>query len=250
MAARGKFLALLVASFTFVATASSHLIRSTTQSYSRDVQTSSAQGLVITDCPSGGRRVALSFDDGPSKNVDDILAQLEAYNATATFFVNGPDGQDWTGTWEIAWTHANLTEASYDETVAEVSQIENWFANLFGFHPNFFRPPYGECPELCRSTLTELGYTIVNWNLDTQDWRYPDITSAFERMETIRVTEEELRVKEAPPIVLMHDPIESTAAVLLPAVLEYFSGLGYGFVSVAECLGTPREGWYRAVSYV
>ncbi|WPB06457.1 uncharacterized protein RHO25_011114 [Cercospora beticola] len=149
-----------------------------------------------------------------------------------------------------SWTHANLTEASYDETVAEVSQIENWFANLFGFHPNFFRPPYGECPELCRSTLTELGYTIVNWNLDTQDWRYPDITSAFERMETIRVTEEELRVKEAPPIVLMHDPIESTAAVLLPAVLEYFSGLGYGFVSVAECLGTPREGWYRAVSYV
>jgi peptidoglycan-N-acetylglucosamine deacetylase len=57
---------------------------------------------VITDCPSGGRRVALSFDDGPSKNVDDILAQLQSYNATATFFVNGPDGQDWTGTWEIA----------------------------------------------------------------------------------------------------------------------------------------------------
>lgn len=120
---------------------------------------------------------------------------------------------------------------------------------MFGFLPNFFRPPYGECPEFCRSTLSELGYTIVNWNLDTQDWRYPDITSASERLEPIRATEEALRVNEAPPILLMHDPIDSTAAVLLPAVLEYFAGLGYEFVSVAECLDTPREGWYRAVGY-
>lgn len=31
--------------------------------------------------------VALTFDDGPTKNVDDILALLDTYDAKATFFL-------------------------------------------------------------------------------------------------------------------------------------------------------------------
>lgn len=33
--------------------------------------------------------VALTFDDGPTKNVDDILSLLDAYDAKATFFLIG-----------------------------------------------------------------------------------------------------------------------------------------------------------------
>ena len=33
--------------------------------------------------------VALTFDDGPTKNVDDILALLDTYDAKATFFLIG-----------------------------------------------------------------------------------------------------------------------------------------------------------------
>ncbi len=46
-------------------------------------------GGLTSQVSTGDKVVAITFDDGPTKNVEDILPILEKYNAKATFFLIG-----------------------------------------------------------------------------------------------------------------------------------------------------------------
>lgn len=41
--------------------------------------------------------------------------------------------------------------------------------SIIDVRPTFMRPPYGSTSPLARNTLTEDGYKIVNWDVDTGD---------------------------------------------------------------------------------
>lgn len=48
-------------------------------------------GKIISHIDTTEKVVALTFDDGPTKNVSAILTLLDAYDAKATFFLIGKD---------------------------------------------------------------------------------------------------------------------------------------------------------------
>ena len=48
---------------------------------------------------------------------------------------------------------------------------ENEIASLIGVRPNYMRPPYGDCNYDCASVMRKLNYQVVQWNVDSDDWR-------------------------------------------------------------------------------
>ena len=55
----------------------------------RDTETKAEEPAKINPVKSSGKKVYLTFDDGPSSNTDQILDILKDYDVKATFFVVG-----------------------------------------------------------------------------------------------------------------------------------------------------------------
>lgn len=192
-------------------------------------------GQVVRRGPSAGRRVALTFDDGPVTYTSQILGILKRYKAKATFFAVGSvvranpsiarrivaQGH------EIAnhsYSHPSLPSRS------ELVSTNGVIRDVTRFRPCLFRPPYGALDSrLARDVGAEKMKTIL-WNVDTVDWRLPgsgSIASIAGRAG-------------AGSIVLMHDgggPRGQTVAAL-PSILSSLRSRGLKPVTVSKLLGS------------
>ena len=178
--------------------------------------------------------VALTFDDGPYTPVTDrILAQLEAYHAHATFFVVG----NRVGTYADSVRRAvqdgcQIGTHSYDHekllTALTTTQIQTQMhdtdvavAYYVGVSPILMRPVGGEVNNTVKSAV---GKPLINWSIDTLDWKTKDAASVQERV---------LNYVQDGDIILMHDLYTSTADacdVLIPELINR----GYQLVTVSE----------------
>ena len=76
-----------------------------------------------------------------------------------------------------------------------------------------------------------MGYEVVHWNLDTNDWRHPYDTSPI--IDSVHEQHEYGSMKSK--IVLMHDkPITVKA---LNSIIKFYKQKGYTFVNMEKCLG-------------
>ncbi|KAI8052026.1 hypothetical protein BDF22DRAFT_689618 [Syncephalis plumigaleata] len=138
--------------------------------------------------------VALTFDDGPGLNTREIVDELNRHGVKATFFVDGLEAdQPWSDTdkenlkytyqhgHQIAshtYTHADLPKLNEGQITKEMNDISNAINEVIGVRPTFMRPPYGNLSQAVLNTLKKLGYYVVTWNADTNDWRHPHDTNA------------------------------------------------------------------------
>ncbi|KAB5513328.1 carbohydrate esterase family 4 protein [Coniochaeta sp. 2T2.1] len=221
-------------------------------------------GQIIRTCTTLNT-IALTFDDGPSPFTPLILDALSQYpNAKATFFVNGDNfgrgriddpSLPWPATvrrmhaaghqvGNHGWSHADLTHVSSDVRYDEVLRVEEALANILGFYPAYFRPPYGLCDTTeCMADLGEMGYHVVNFDVDTKDFEHDsgDLATGIQWSKDIFGT----WAREM-AIVLAHDVYNETAETLVPYMLEVVAERGWRMVTVGECLGDPAENWYRS----
>jgi peptidoglycan/xylan/chitin deacetylase (PgdA/CDA1 family) len=49
--------------------------------------------------------------------------------------------------------------------------VDHAIENLLGVKPVYMRPPFGGLSTTAKKTLASMGYNIVLWNHDTNDWR-------------------------------------------------------------------------------
>jgi len=201
-------------------------------------------GQVITQCSKPGV-LALAYDDGPAQYTDELVDILDAAGAKATFF--------WTGTLygciynaeavvkkafasghQIAshtWSHPQgLGQASSDVITQEITRLEDAFASLIGIKPAYIRPPYLDTGGQFLPTISGLGYTAVNDDVDSQDWNgfSPDQSKqAFEQAGA----------GGNGHIPLMHETYAGTVRELTPWLIEWAGSNGLELVTVAECLG-------------
>ncbi|EFW99950.1 chitin-binding protein [Grosmannia clavigera kw1407] len=230
-------------------------------------------GTIINNCTVPGT-VALTFDDGPSQYTDLILDTLKRYRTKATFFVNGmnnPLGSIdnpatlWPAVlrrmhaegYQIGshtWDHANLSVTSAFLRDQEVVFNEMAIRNVIGLVPTYLRPPYASCTGAsgCLDDLSNRGYHIVNFDIDTVDYNHDD-------PQTIQWSKDHFadilshsgynqQGSQAGHISLSHDTKHETAVNLTSFMLSTLHLLGYRGVTVGECLGDPRENWYRDAS--
>jgi peptidoglycan/xylan/chitin deacetylase (PgdA/CDA1 family) len=197
--------------------------------------------------PRAGRRVALTFDDGPKPgNTERVLETLARFNAKGTFFLIGQNVKAFPKIAEMtraaghevanhSYTHPKLSALGNDRVVSELTKTQDAIFDATGFRPVMFRPPYGAFVPRQKGMATDLGLTVVMWSVDPLDWR---------NRNTSLVTQRVLGgTRGAGDIILTHD-IHATTVAAIPAILEGLTERGYELVTVSELLGsgTPVAG--------
>ena len=76
------------------------------------------------------------------------------------------------------------------------------------------------------------GYAIVNWNADSNDWRFGAFDDPQRIIDNISAQEgSNLSSK----ILLMHD--RALTASALKGIIRFYKRKGYSFVNMRDCLG-------------
>lgn len=182
--------------------------------------------------------VALTFDDGPHPTrTQKLLNILDKYNVKATFFMLGKNANAYPALvkevaskgHEVAnhsYNHPNLAKLSYDNVMKELTSTDQAIINSGVQKPKFVRPPYGSFNDNVKKAIKNNGQTMVNWSVDTLDWKYRNTASIMSYVK-----------QQVHPgaIILMHD-IHETSVDAVPSVIEYLKSQGYEFVTVSDIL--------------
>ncbi|GMA39956.1 hypothetical protein GCM10025883_20010 [Mobilicoccus caccae] len=201
----------------------------------------------LAQLPGAGRRIALTFDDGPSPiSTRPILEILDREGVKATFFQIGENAKEYPQiTREVArrghvvanhsWSHRDFSTSSPAHLRQEVDATTTLLQSLTGERICFVRAPYGNRSTGSDAFLEGRGLTQIMWQGDTRDWSGPG-TSAIVR-----------DALAAPPrrgasvILLLHDAKQFTpkgqeagrqTVAALPTVIREYKKLGYTFVQV------------------
>ncbi|MFB6367625.1 polysaccharide deacetylase family protein [Paenibacillus elgii] len=133
--------------------------------------------------PSSKREVALTFDDAPDDRFTPrVLDILKSEGVKATFFLIGnrveahPEiVQRMINEGHVvgnhSYNHANLPKLSDVDFQNQVVKTDNIIRSISGYTPKFIRPPYGNIGETQIQWLASQHKTIVNWNVDSLDWK-------------------------------------------------------------------------------
>ena len=195
-----------------------------------------------THTAEGSPILYLTFDDGPSGYSQQVLDLMDKYGAEGTFFVLGksvkakPDqvramaeGGNYVA--NHTYSHTSLEGSSQADFMSEVEDtrqaILDAAGDLFTLDRDvrYLRPPYGAADANTRQYAADLGYAVVLWDIDPQDWRRPGAQVISGHV-----------MREAYPgaIVLLHDGggdrTQSVAA--LETILRDLSAQGYVFRNV------------------
>jgi peptidoglycan/xylan/chitin deacetylase (PgdA/CDA1 family) len=192
------------------------------------------QETVIRHGACSGRRVFLTFDDGPDPRFTPVILDiLGEAGAPATFFVVGRDAArhpalirrimaEGHTVGNHTWSHRHPWTMTESIARCEVVRASEALADLLGRPLRWFRPPHG-C--LCRPMMEEaqaLGQQVLLWSLSGVDWGpWGRAARIVRRLHSI----------QGGDIVLLHDgsrrfnrPWET--ARVLAGFLSNLSGLG------------------------
>ncbi|MGE5395947.1 MAG: polysaccharide deacetylase family protein [Chitinophagales bacterium] len=188
--------------------------------------------------------VALTFDDGPTSNVKQIIPLLDKYHAKATFFLIGIELENnpWEGQ-RIAeaghqignhtYIHKYLIFKSPSVIKREIERT-NQLIRKTGYDGEIvFRPPFGK-------KLVLLPYYLKIHNMQTVTWDLePDTyyTSVSDKVNYV-----DRNVKPG-SIILMHPMYDDTGNELkaTEGILKHLSSEGYKFVTVDELQQTATS---------
>ncbi|NMA91509.1 MAG: polysaccharide deacetylase family protein [Firmicutes bacterium] len=184
------------------------------------------------------KKVAFSFDASwGAERTERILDILEEHSIKTTFFL--------TGFWVERYphyvkliaergheignhtsTHPHLGSCTAEEIREELLGIEQMIKELTGAQPTLFRAPFGEYNNQVITVAEELGYSTIQWSIDSLDWQ--NLTKA----------EIEQRVNQRAhrgAIILFHNNGLYTADAL-PAIIDYYRRHGYTILPISELI--------------
>ena len=182
-----------------------------------------------------GRKVHLTFDDGPSVYTREILDILDQYDVKATFFVVGKEVEDeeellreivdrghTLGMHSYSHDYRNIY-ASVDAFSEDFFRLQEYLYELTGVKSKYYRFPGGSSNTISTvdmkefaNYLQEQGVTFYDWNISSGDGGSIQLPA-----ETIvdNCTRNLAQWKTA--IVLMHDSGDKKTTVdALPTVIE------------------------------
>jgi peptidoglycan-N-acetylglucosamine deacetylase len=191
--------------------------------------------------PAGARRVALTFDDGPCAQTEEIAEILARHDARATFFMIGrwipehaptlrrlvSDGHE---IGNHAFDHSDLVGRPA-HTLVQIVRTARRIHAAVGSAPSLFRPPYTRFDVWVRLAARLTRTTLVTWSVDPGDWS----TRATAAQIRARVVD---TVRDG-DIVVLHEneTVETATVAALPAILRTLQARGYRLVTVSELLG-------------
>lgn len=182
-----------------------------------------------------GRKVYLTFDDGPSRYTEEILDILDQYEVKATFFVVGKES-DWAreALQEIVDRGHTLGMHSYSHKYAEIyesvesfsedlDKIQNYVYDATGVTSTVYRFPGGSSNTISKVDMNDFADYLDTREIRFFDWNVSsgDAVKGGASVEqlTKNVMGDVVRHKNV--IVLMHDAANKRTTVeALPIIIE------------------------------
>lgn len=139
--------------------------------------------VVYCSSPRDAKLVALTFDDGPDNHfTPQVLDALKQAAVPATFFMVGnrvrifPEVvarvvREGHAVGNHTWDHTHLAAMSGPDIRRNIGAAQSAIAQVTGYQPLLFRPPYGELTATDVKEIASLGPKIIFWDVDTLDWR-------------------------------------------------------------------------------
>ena len=196
--------------------------------------------------------MALTYDDGPNKDLTPkLVALLEEKKAPATFFVLGQTASaNKEGLADLAsrgfeignhsYTHRQYTKIGAEQVRRDLERTRDLVSSATGGQMSVMRPPYGSHNSQVRRVCDEMGYKVILWDVDTNDWR---------GRSPQQITDTVMKEARDGSIILMHDRRHRVGGKLtdtvVPATAQIIDGLrarGFEFVTVSQLLSHPRAG--------
>ena len=201
----------------------------------RDTETKVEEPAKINPVKSSGKKVYLTFDDGPSSNTDQILDILKDYDVKATFFVVGKTDERSVKAYQrIEEEGHTLAMHSYSHKYDEIYESKEAFARdlnslqeylyeTTGVWPRIYRFPGGSSNTVSKvdmqeliEYLTDIGITYFDWNVASGD-----AVSRTLPAETIVNNCLSGIEKQKESVILMHDASnKGTTIEALPQIIE------------------------------
>ncbi|MFJ8487585.1 polysaccharide deacetylase family protein [Streptomyces sp. NPDC094038] len=149
----------------------------------------------ITEISRSGRRMMLTFDDGPNPNyTPHILDTLAKYDVRAMFFLCGEcivvnrelvarmaEAGHVVG--NHTWTHPLLTTLNRREIRDEMASTSDAIEDTYGERPQWFRAPYGAWNRAAFQLGAEMGMEPMAWTVDSTDWTEPGTRTIVDTIE-------------------------------------------------------------------
>ena len=147
------------------------------------------------DIPEADVYIALTFDDGPTGKSDSypngltnyLLDGLKERGAKAPFLMVGnrvsevsdvlprmvSEGHE-LGNHTMTHPMCHLTGLDEDGIRSQINDATEAIKAIAGQPPQLLRPVGGGVNDTVKAVAKELGYPIINWSVDTEDWKYRD----------------------------------------------------------------------------
>ena len=201
-----------------------------------------------------GKRVFLTFDDGPSETVTPkILEILDKYDIKATFFVLGcnvkshPEivkqayeaghyiaNHGYSHKYSKIYESADTVLQEYNKTesaIREALEDVTYSSHLFRFPGGAHGGPYEEIKEKARKKLNEEGVAYLDWSALTYD------AAGADTKEEILCNLKETMNGWDNVVILMHDaPDKKVTYETLEDVIEYLQEKGYEFKNIYDLM--------------
>lgn len=129
----------------------------------------------------GDNKIALTFDCAwGNSNTDELLEILEAANAKATFFVTGEFcdkyPEDVKKFFDAGHSVQNHSDAhphvegmNINDLIEDTRECSRKIKMLTGEEPTLYRAPYGEYDNTVMTTLEGMGFSVIQWSVETID---------------------------------------------------------------------------------
>ncbi len=209
------------------------------EEYEMEVLAGKKRELPVYSVASEEKNIALTIDAAwEDDKTEFILDTLDAYNVKATFFLCG----FWVEKYpqmvkeifdrghEIgnhSATHPHMTKLSSAQMRKDAESCEVMIEKITGTRCTLFRAPFGEYNDAVILAMREAGYEVIQWDLDTVDWRQERSAQTILDAITPKL--------HAGCIILCHNN-GYTIEEYLPKLIEAAQNGGYTFVSVSDLL--------------
>ena len=210
--------------------------------------------LVNRNGSRGKRRVALTFDDGPSQYTSRVIQILDRHRAKGTFYVLGSEvpGRASLLRRMLRRGHEignHTTNHATNASLADIATTNRRIRDAAGFTPCTFRPPGGALSSATANAAWQLGMSNVLWDVDTRDWQLPgpgaiearlgDGLGDYEPPRSGAIHERAVSPAQNGSIILLHDGggFRGQTVAALPGIIEELQRRGFRLVTVSRLLG-------------
>jgi peptidoglycan/xylan/chitin deacetylase (PgdA/CDA1 family) len=199
---------------------------------------------ILRSVPAAGKKVALTFDDGPSaKYTVDYLRVLRENQVPATFFLIGRNVQQNPSLVSLiagegheignhTYDHPNLKRKNKDSIRKQISSTSKLLNQWTQQDITLMRPPGGNFGPGLEAVAAEMDMRICMWSVNPKDWeknkKHQDIIASIKK---------QLRPGA---VILLHEGKPETLKVL-PILINDLRKDGWEFVTISELVGDSPE---------